>query len=232
MTSVVNNKKRFAPCFLIRGDFAVVVFLAFILSPLLLVENLSFEQSKEKRANPSGLILKNTNRVCDEFFSPFDETDRKSLEMIEHRITGIYGEYRRSYKPGHHHAGLDLKGNFNEKVYAIGFGWVVQIFRQYPHRSVVIEHHLPDGDVLYSMYVHVEDIQVRVGDWVDENTLLARLFSEEELEGADFGTPNHLHLEVRKTLADRGRASYASMNMTELNMACMDPLEFFKKKLK
>jgi murein DD-endopeptidase MepM/ murein hydrolase activator NlpD len=81
------------------------------------------------------------------------------------------------------------------------------------------------------MYVHVEDIQVRVGDWVNENTHLARLFNAEELEQANFGTPNHLHLEIRKTLADKGRASYASMSMSALNMVCMDPLKFFKKNL-
>lgn len=149
--------------------------------------------------------------------------------MLKRRITGVYGEYRRSYKPGHFHAGLDLEGEFDESVYAIGFGWVVQIFRQYPHRSVVVEHHLPDGNIVYSMYVHVEDIQVRVGDWVDENFPLARLFNEEELERADFGTPNHLHLEIRKTLADRGRASYVSMSLADLNSVCIDPLNLFKE---
>jgi murein DD-endopeptidase MepM/ murein hydrolase activator NlpD len=209
-----------------------MLFFMITLSLSLFAGNHSFEQPQEKQGNPTGFVLENTSRVCDEFFSPFNETDRKNLSLIEQRITGIYGEYRRSYKPGHHHAGLDLRGDFNEKVYALGFGWVVQIFRQFPHRSVVVEHHLPDGNILYSMYVHVEDIQVRVGDWVDENTHLARLFSEEELESADFGTANHLHLEIRKTLADRGRASYASMSMTELNKTCMDPLKFFKDHLK
>jgi murein DD-endopeptidase MepM/ murein hydrolase activator NlpD len=193
--------------------------------------NLSGKKNQELSEKPSDHILKNTDRVCDEFFSPFLETDRKSLSLIKKRITGIYGEYRRSYKPGHFHAGLDLMGDFNEKVYTIGFGWIVQIFRQFPHRSVIVEHHLPDGRILYSMYVHVEDIQVQVGDWVDENTPLARLFNEEELDRADFGTLNHLHLEIRKTLADRGRASYASMSLAELNTACMDPFKFFKRHL-
>ena len=208
-----------------------MLFLAITPGPFLFAGDLSFEKQQQKQGNPSGFILENTSRVCDAFFSPFNETDRKNLKLIEQRITGIYGEYRRSYKPGHHHAGLDLKGDFNEKIYALGFGWVVQIFRQFPHRSVVIEHHLPDGNILYSMYVHVEDIQVRIGDWVDANTPLARLFSEDELERADFGTANHLHLEIRKTLADRGRASYASMSMAELNKVCMDPLKFFRKHL-
>jgi murein DD-endopeptidase MepM/ murein hydrolase activator NlpD len=213
------------------GMCAIFLAIGFIHSPLRLTGITSEEKIQEISEKPSGLILDETDRVCDDFFSPFLETDRKDLGLVKKRITGIYGEYRRSYKPGHHHAGLDLKGNFNENVYAIGFGWIVQIFRQFPHRSVVVEHHLPDGRILYSMYVHVEDIQVQIGDWVDENTPLARLFNKEELEKADFGTPNHLHLEIRKTLADRGRASYASMSMVELNMACIDPLKFFKRHL-
>jgi len=167
--------------------------------------------------------------TCYEFFSPFSESDRQSFPLIKKRVVGVYGEYRRSYKPGHHHAGLDLWGAFNETVYPIGYGWVVRVFREFPHRSVVVEHHLSDGDVLYSMYVHIEDIKVKVGDWVDERTAMARVFNQKELDDAKFNTPNHLHLEIRKSLADRGRASYASMSMRILNRVCLDPLQFFKK---
>ena len=217
---------------LIREMCTLLLGIGLFISPLDLTGNLSGNKNQELTEKTSGHILDNTDRVCDQFFSPFKEADRKNLGPIESRVTGVYGEYRRSYKPGHFHAGLDLKGDYNESVYPIGFGWVVQIFRQFPHRSVVVEHHLPDGSILYSMYVHIEDIQVQVGDWVDENTPLARLFDKEELERADFGTPNHLHLEIRKTLADRGRASYASMSLAELNTACLDPLKFFERHLK
>ena len=166
--------------------------------------------------------------ICHEFFSPFKESDRQSFALIKKRVVGVYGEFRRSYKPGHHHAGLDLWGAFSETVYAIGYGWVVRIFRGFPHRSVIVEHHLPDGQVIYSAYVHIEDIQVKVGDWVDEKTALARVFNRDELERANFYTPNHLHLEIRKSLADQGKASYASMSMRALNQICLDPLTFFK----
>ncbi len=173
-------------------------------------------------------ILNRDSLICHEFFSPFSESNRQSFPLIKKRIVGVYGEFRRSYKPGHHHAGLDLWGAFNETVYAIGYGWVVRVFRGFPNRSVVVEHHLQDGRVLYSMYVHIEDIKVEVGDWVDERTPLARVFNREELERANFNTPNHLHLEIRKSLSDSGRASYASMSMTVLNRFCLDPLQFFK----
>jgi len=175
------------------------------------------------------LIHTRGSLICYEFFSPFCESDRQSYTMIKKRVVGVFGEYRRSYKPGHHHAGLDLWGAFNETVYAIGFGWVVRVFGEFPNRSVVIEHHLDDGRILYSMYVHIEDIRVEVGDWVDEQTPLGRVFDKEELKKANFNTPNHLHLEIRKSLADSGRASIASMSMKALGRFCLDPSHFFKK---
>jgi len=170
--------------------------------------------------------------ICEDFFSPYNEPDRKNFSILQNRVIAVYGEYRRSYRPGHHHAGIDLQGGFNETVYAIGRGRIYRIFRTSPHKTVIIKHYLPERKFLYSIYTHVEDIRVKVGDWVDENTVLARLFNQTELESADFGTPNHLHLEIRKSFADRGRASYASMSMRELNRFCTDPQRFFKTHLK
>jgi murein DD-endopeptidase MepM/ murein hydrolase activator NlpD len=166
-----------------------------------------------------------------EFHSPFNDPNRQSFRSIERRVVGSYGDYRKSYKPGHLHAGIDLEGAFNETIYAIGSGKVHMMFRSFPHQSVIIEHWMSGGDFLYSVYTHVEQIQVKVGDWVDENTPIARLFNQDELKRANFGTPNHLHLEIRKSIADEGRASYASMTRQELDKFCMDPMEFFKTRL-
>jgi murein DD-endopeptidase MepM/ murein hydrolase activator NlpD len=225
----MQKKAESAPHLIMRWISAHLLFFIFFLSPFPFAGYKSVDITQDQRGNHSGFRLDDPKHICNEFFSPFNGTDRKSLSLLKSRVTGIYGEYRRSYRPGHYHAGLDLQGGFEETVYPIGFGWVVRIFRQFPHKSIVVEHRLPDDSILYSMYVHIEDVQVRVGDWVDENTPLARLFNEEELEVADFGTPNHLHLEIRKTLADRGRASYSSMSMTELNKVCTDPLKFFRE---
>lgn len=117
-------------------------------------------------------------------------------------------------------------------VYAIGRGQVYMVFREFPHQTVIVKHFLPEDRLLFSVYTHVEDVKVDAGDWVDEQTPLARLFDEDELERANFGTPNHLHLEIRKSIQDGGRASYASMSRQELNEFCMDPMEFFKAELK
>lgn len=232
MVSNVNRKFRGGSQPITQRIFYSMLFLGMLFSPARVKGDISIDKMQKMPRHRSESVIERRDRVCDEIFSPFHEKDRKCLNLLESRVTGIFGEYRKSYKSGHHHAGLDLKGDFNEKVHAIGFGWIVKIFRQFPHRSIIVEHRLPDGRILYSMYVHVEDIQVRVGDWVDGNTALARLFNEEELERANFGTANHLHLEIRKTFADRGRASYASMSMAELKKVCMDPLKFFREHLK
>lgn len=169
---------------------------------------------------------------CKAFYSPFNDSNRKSYDSVKSRQIGSFGEYRKSYKPGHLHAGIDLEGSFSEKIFAIGRGQVQMIFHDFPHQTVIVKHHLPDGNHLFSVYTHVEQVKVDVGDWVDEKTSLARLFNEDELKRANFGTPNHLHFEIRKSMADEGRASYASMTRQELNTFCMNPIEFFKTYLK
>jgi len=151
---------------------------------------------------------------------------------LRKRVSGLYGDYRKSYKPGHLHAGIDIFGPLKAPVRAIGKGRVYLVFREFPHVSVVIEHTLADGSVLYSMYVHVMEVKVAAGDEVDETTVLARLFDAEELARADFGTANHLHFEIRSSLDDGGQASNTSMAMKDLNVFCRDPLLFFRRHLR
>ncbi len=160
-------------------------------------------------------------------FSPFMEADRKDLRTLRGRIVGKYGDFRRSYVPGHLHAGTDFRGRYEESVYPIAPGRVILISGSFPNKSIVIRHDLSSGRRLYSLYVHVEDIRIREGDAVDENTLLGRIFTEEELRQADFGTDVHLHLEIRNSFEDLGRASYTSMNRDDLDKYCMDPMGFF-----
>jgi murein DD-endopeptidase MepM/ murein hydrolase activator NlpD len=172
-----------------------------------------------------------TVKICDSFYTPFDEPQRDSYETIKRRVVGRYGEYRRSPRVGHKHAGVDLRGEFSESVYAIGDGQVFEVFKSFPNRSVVLRHHMPDSSFLYSVYTHLEDITVMVGDWVNKNSALGRLFTEEELEASDFGTANHVHLEIRTSYSDYGTASWRSMSMDALNKYCMDPLAFFREYL-
>lgn len=120
------------------------------------------------------------NKICTKFFSPFNEPERCKYQNIEKRCFSGYGEYRSSEIKGHKHSGIDLRGKLSENVYPIGVGKVYAVLWSFPYLAVVIIHPLPKDEFVYSLYLHIEDIRVKVGDWVDENTIIARLFNSEE----------------------------------------------------
>ena len=165
------------------------------------------------------------------YFAPLGNERRADYHNLKNRIIGLYGENRNSYVQGHKHSGIDIKGCFNETVHPIGNGIVIDIFRDFPHKTIYIQHHKSEDILFYSVYIHVEDIQVNVGDYVSENSPIARIFNNEELALADFGKPPHLHFEIRHNIDDRGEATFKSMNITDLNEYCIDPLKFFEKSL-
>ena len=109
---------------------------------------------------------------------------------------------------------------------------VIKIYHSFPHKSIIIKHTRSNKTTFFSIYTHLEDLNVKEGDWVNTETKLARLFDEKELKQSDFGTANHLHFEIRKSYDDGGRASYASMSQKALDKYCYDPEKFFRKNLK
>lgn len=165
-----------------------------------------------------------------EYFLPLGENRSPYFKDLTDRIIGQYGDYRSSNVPGHKHAGIDIEGNFSEPVYSIGQGEVTNIFRDFPHKTIYIRHHDMRGTPFYSVYIHVEDIQVYIGEKVTENTIIGRLFNPKELNLSNFGTPPHLHFEIRHDISDNGNATFNSMTISELNNYCIDPITFFKKK--
>lgn len=181
----------------------------------------------------SGMIVYADSAVpfCTTFFTPFQEKERDAYRTFLKRCSGSYGDYRKSDVPGHLHAGQDLMGKRAEQVYAVGVGRVAYRYWIFPNETVVLEHRLPNGETVYSVYTHIRDIQVKIGDPVNENTVIGRLFSAEEMKKARFSSV-HLHFEIRKIMDDFGRASHTSMSKKELDKYCIDPKIFLKKRMK
>ncbi|MGA3208598.1 MAG: M23 family metallopeptidase [Syntrophales bacterium] len=174
------------------------------------------------------------NKISDirkiNFFSPFNDSHRNRFSTITKRTKGKYGDYRNSYIKGHRHSGIDLVGKPAESVYAIGKGEVVRIYWNFPNQTVLLRHRLADDKIIYSAYTHLRDIRVKEGDQVDEKTILGRIFNKKEMEKASFSSC-HLHLEIRKSIADDGKASYSAMSTQQLDEYLTDPLVFFKSQL-
>lgn len=166
--------------------------------------------------------------IVNNWVSPFLDKERKSIALIKTRLADRFGAYRSSIKRGHKHAGVDLKGDWDEAVFPVARGTV--IFKSHwPHKStLVLRHQLNKESAIYSKYTHLKNLSVAVGDQVDENTKLGQLFDKELFQSSGFNY-NHFHLEIRKNYQDKGRASSYSMTMQALKQHCYDPMEFLSK---
>jgi len=174
------------------------------------------------------ILFGNTNDYNFNYFSPLRSDGRICFRDCLSEIIGYYGEFRSSTKYGHLHAGIDIKGDFCDPIYSIGDGEVIAIFRDFPNKTVYIRH-FEHGVTFTSTYIHVEDIQVQIGDFVSKSTVIGRIFNKYELHDSNFSTPPHLHLEIRHNLTDKGEATFSSMSLNELNRYCVNPITFFQK---
>lgn len=92
---------------------------------------------------------------------------------------------------------MNTKGRPGTKVFAAATGKVVSIYAAEPNRAIMIQHLLPTGTAIYSVYVHVTNIKVSKGDIVRNTTHIADLMTKTQLDiyGWEF---NHLHFEILK----------------------------------
>ena len=128
---------------------------------------------------------------------PLKTDSRKDLKSVlwEHDA-----HFLAKRKGGHFHTAIDImnpKGGPGEKVFAASRGEVVSIYAIEPNRAVMIKHTLPSLETVYSVYVHVTNIQVKIGDMVTSDTIIATLMDKQQLN--NFGWEyNHLHFEILK----------------------------------
>lgn len=129
----------------------------------------------------------------------------------EYTITCDYGCYT-------NHTGVDLVSTTDEKVYAVGEGDVVEVNNSCPQAGyigstcgygfgnhVVVRHNL-NGVNLYSIYGHMSNEVVSVGDHVDANTYLGTQGGSGNVTGP------HLHLEFRyRTLSQENSVNIFSL---------------------
>ena len=140
----------------------------------------------------------------------------------------------------HYHTGIDIQNRnpiqAGEPVYAIAAGKVIAIEDAPPQRRITIEHRLTNRKKVWSVYIHIIDERVKVGDAVDTETAIARLMTPQELE--TFGWEyNHVHLEILKKLPPDVSEFYQRKTFTcyaekDVNKFFYDPQEFLKKQFK
>ena len=139
----------------------------------------------------------------------------------------------------HYHTGVDLQNRSivqsGEPVYAIAAGKVIAIEDSLPQRRITIEHILPNRTKVWSVYIHIINEQVKIGDSVDTETVIARLMTPVELEiyGMEY---NHLHLEIVKKLPPPAsnfyeRKTFRCYTKEEVDEYFYDPEIFLKNRI-
>lgn len=169
--------------------------------------------------------------VVSSWMVPFDTSNRYDMGSI--RVVSVFGDYRESYLKGHIHTATDMiPAHKSGMVYIcpMAEGVVCSIHLGHPHKTVVIRHLLANGKTVFTSYKHLQEIYVRVGEQVDQQTKIARLYTAQETKKYK-GNYDHLHLEIRKSFYDYGCASWLTMNKADLNELFYDPITFMKSNL-
>lgn len=136
----------------------------------------------------------------------------------------------------HYHTGIDLQNGTTispgEPVYAIATGKVTSIEDPPPQRRITIQHLLANGEKIWSVYIHIIDEKVKIGDIIDSETVIARLMNAAELEryGQEY---NHVHLEIMKKMPPDfanfdQRKTFSCYSNQQVDEYFYNPEEFLK----
>ena len=111
------------------------------------------------------------------------------LDAID--ITDFFGQ-RRVYTnyTTPFHSGVDLKASLGTFIYSVSEGqvlWGGDSKLYFEGNAVVVDH----GQEIISMYLHLDSVEVGVGDKVERNQILGRSGT------SGFGTGPHLHFAVK-----------------------------------
>ncbi|KYL05345.1 peptidoglycan DD-metalloendopeptidase family protein [Fusobacterium necrophorum] len=127
------------------------------------------------------------------FGSPFEN------KFDGYQVTSPFAIWRNSYKTPRPHTGVDLQPKVGKniiksdvKVLSVADGWVVtSTFSNGAGNLVTVKH----SDTLRSVYMHLENRQVKVGQHVKKGDILGIMGN------TGHSTGPHLHLEIRDDTA-------------------------------
>ena len=143
------------------------------------------EKEKEKRAIE--IARQRTQRgVKDK--TPFSQKRGKLNWPVNGRIVGRYGKHRHpKLKTVTENSGIDIRAKKGTPVITVADGVVTTItyIRGYG-RTIIIDH----GHNYYSVYTHIDNVNVREGQYVARNSKLAEIGDSDSFHG------NSLHFEI------------------------------------
>ena len=177
---------------------------------------------------------------------PIDSENRKSLNGLVLTKIGAFGIRRKARPsvPSHLHTGIDIKrpnNNYkNSPVFPSAEGVVISMRDDGPFAQIIIQHFLNRDKSAWTVYEHIADVAVAVGDSVYPEKPIARFMNKRELDSLGWQF-DHLHFEVlkikpRSLKPDRnvpqrlfGTYSLECYSKVELFTRYYNPMDFLKK---
>ena len=164
-------------------------------------------------------ILTYDQPIARDWKLPINTVDRQNLGTLFFEHDAHFKALRAAFDniKQHYHTGLDIRSGridfAGEPVYAIATGKVIAIEDPPPQRRITIQHLLPNGKKIWSVYIHIIEETVAIGEIVDSETMIARTMNAAELEvyGSEY---NHVHLEIMKKLPPPASAYYQRKTFT------------------
>ena len=134
---------------------------------------------------------------------PIDARDGQSWVSIRLTSIGQFGRPRQARPgvPAHLHTGVDIRrpgDNYEgEPVFPATAGVVISFRDDGPFAQLILEHPGCDAGIVWTVYEHVAEIAVAVGDRVSTDQPVGRFMNRSELDrfGWQF---DHLHFEIMR----------------------------------
>ncbi len=137
------------------------------------------EKEKEKRAIE---IARERSLRGEKDNIPFGEKQGKLFWPVEGEVVGRFGQHRHpKLKTITENSGIDIKARKGVPVIAVADGVVTTItyIRGYG-RTIIIDH----GDNYYSVYTHVDNVNVRQDQYVARHAKIAEIGDSDSFDGA------------------------------------------------
>lgn len=144
-----------------------------------------------------------TSKEITAWYLPINAVNRQSLENVRITTIGEFGKPRqaRATVPAHLHTAIDVMRPTNnyidEPIFPAAVGTVISVRTDGPFAQIIIEHLEPDGEFVWTVYEHIAEARVGLGEAVDPQRAIGRFFNKNELH--KFGWQfDHLHFEILK----------------------------------
>ncbi len=143
--------------------------------------------------------------------------------VVNGRISSNYGMRCYTRNNGQYycgmHNGIDIAGSTNTNIYAAAPGIVGAITLKYKcGGNMIFIHHNINGNNYTTAYFHTKNIRVKVGDYVDQNTVIATIGGDPSTWSYDqCTTGQHLHFAVATGLYMKDYTWFSTYESRNIN---------------